>query len=72
MSVLTQPLLHHIPKGITDDDRESAILTCGAAIEQATTETLKRYWWDQMKNLIDGRSAAAVERMELAKGLRAA
>lgn len=60
------------PMMLSDDDRESAIRTCADALGKAATHELKRFWWSQMKNLIDGRSAAQVERMEREKGLRAA
>lgn len=56
---------------LSDDDRETAIRTCAEAMEVATTHELRRFWWSQMKNLIDGRSAAQVTKMEQERGLAA-
>jgi hypothetical protein len=63
------PLLSGIPGKLSDDDRESAIQTCAAAMEATHSAPLKRYWWSTMKNLIDGRSSAQIERMEAERGL---
>jgi len=58
---------------LSDEDRELAISWYQMLIEEAgASGDLNRYWWSQMKNLIDGRSLAQIERMEREKGLRAA
>lgn len=66
------PPLASVPSKLSDDERESAIVTCAEAMKVAATPTLKRYWWSQMKNLVDQRTPAQVEKMERERGLRAA
>lgn len=61
-----------IVRSLTDDEREAAIAQAYAAALTAETPSLKRYWNDQMTNLIHGRSQAAIAKLERAKGLRAA
>lgn len=56
---------------LSDDDRESAIRTCAEAMKVAAAHELRRYWWSQFKNLVDGRSAEQVARMEIEKGFAA-
>ena len=56
---------------LTDEEREQLIETHAQLASQGS-QAVRRYWWSQMKNLIEGRSAAQVERMEREKGLKAA
>lgn len=56
---------------LTDDERESLISTA-AQLSMQGSNAVRRFWWDQMKALIAARSAEQIERMEIAKGLRAA
>jgi hypothetical protein len=59
-------------QSLTDDEREIAIDQAHKLCADSVTPTLKRYWLDQMTNLIHARSPAAVARIEREKGLRAA
>jgi hypothetical protein len=57
---------------MTDEERESLIDTATLLAMHATSPAIHRFWWKVMKMLIADRSAAQVERMEVANGLRAA
>ncbi len=56
---------------LTDDERECLIAITGQLSAQGTT-AVRRYWWAAMKALIHDRSPEQIQRMEIAKGLRAA
>jgi hypothetical protein len=53
---------------LTDEERESIIAEFQRLCEVGTP-AVRRYYWSHMQNLIHGRSAAQVERMERERGL---
>ena len=56
---------------LTDIEREQLIDITGQLAQQGSP-AVRRYWWSQMKQLVDGRSAEQVAKMERERGLRAA
>jgi hypothetical protein len=54
---------------MNDQDRESAIDVASMQMAHAKTPAQRRYWWNEMKTLIEGRSARAVEKLERERGI---
>jgi len=53
-----------------DADREDMIDVKRLELLCATTSEDRRYLWAQLRELLNGRSAAQIERLEHARGLR--
>jgi hypothetical protein len=53
---------------LSDLEREEIIWEL-ARLAEVGTPSVRRYWWSMLKNMIDGRSAAQVEKMERAADL---
>jgi hypothetical protein len=57
---------------MTDQERETVIDTFAMLAQHATTPSLRRHWFDLLKQEIGRRTPEQVRAMEIAKGLRAA
>ncbi len=53
---------------LNDDERETIISEL-QRLAEIGTPTIRRYWWSLMMDMIHGRSAAQVQRMERERGL---
>lgn len=56
---------------LTDDERELVIDTL-TVLAQSSADGVRRYWWDRLREQIAARSPEQVEKIERARGLRAA
>jgi len=54
---------------LTDDEREQ-LIEIHCQLSTQGSPQVRTFWWNQLRDLIKGRSAEQVERMERAKGLR--
>ncbi len=56
---------------LTDAEREQVIDTL-TVLAQSSVDGVRRYWWDRLREQIAARSPEQVEKIERARGLRAA